>query len=216
LVTFIALATAGCESQSFRVDQRTAVHLGTVTNVEQVSLQSNVPAGAIVGGMVGLMAGGSNAPVRNNVLGATVGGAATAAAQGDLTGFSYTVQMVDGSTVRIISDQREIRSGDCVAIERVGETSNIRRENPAYCAIGNAAAVGAVQGDSVNAAERCEAAKAELVHASTTDAVDLATRKINCCVTGKTRTLTSSPGRRLRTSESPCSQSRCQGRWISE
>ena len=184
-VTFIAPATIGCESQVFTVGQRTTVQFGTVTNAEQVNLQSNVPAGALVGGTVGLMAsGGSSAPVRNGIVGAAVGGAATAAAEGNRTGVSYTVQMTDGSTVRIVSDQQEIRPGDCVAIERVGETSNIRRESAAYCARDNASAVGAVQGDAVNAAQRCESAEAELVHASTTEAVDMAHRKIDLLCNG--------------------------------
>ena len=112
-------------------------------------------------------------------MGAAAGGVVTAAAHANRTGFSYTVQINDGSTVRIISDQREIRPGDCVAIERVGQTANIRREPSAFCARENAQAVQAVQSDVEGAAARCEAAKQELVMATTPEAVDLAYRKIN-------------------------------------
>jgi hypothetical protein len=81
--------------------------------------------------------------------------------------------------VRIISDQREIRSGDCVAVEQMGQTANIRREPAGFCARENAQAVQAVQEVTQAAAAHCEAAKEELVMASTPEAIDLASRKIH-------------------------------------
>lgn len=175
----VLLAAVGCETQSFRVGQRTTVQFGTVSRVEQVQLQSDAAAGALVGGTLGLMASGSSrtAP-RNAIMGAVVGGATTAAIQGDRTGTAYTVAMLDGSTVRIISDQTGIRAGDCVAIERVGETSNIRREPSDYCARENHQAVAAVQKETEAAATHCQAAKAELVGARTAEEVDTASRKV--------------------------------------
>jgi len=179
LVCIILLAAVGCPAPAPRVGQRTTIHFGTVQRVEEVRLQSDAAAGALVGGTIGLVAsGGSRNAPRNAILGAAVGAAATTVAQGDRTGIAYTVTMLDGSTTRIISDQREIRVGDCVAIERVGETANIRREHPAFCARDNQAAVQAVQQDTEAAALRCEAAKEELVQATTPEAIDLASRKI--------------------------------------
>lgn len=180
-VTWIlALAIVGCHTQSFRVGQRTTVQFGTVRSVEEVPLQSDAAAGALVGGTIGLAAsGGGRSTARNAILGAAIGGAATAAAEGPRTGTAYSVELLNGSTVRIISDQSEIRVGDCVAIERVGETSNIRREPPAYCASGNQQALRSVQPQAEAAASRCEAAKEELVNAGTPEAVDTATRKVN-------------------------------------
>jgi hypothetical protein len=179
LTWIVLLAAFGCETQSFRVGQRTTVEFGTVRSVEQVPLQSDAAAGALIGGTIGLAAsGGRQSTARNAILGAALGGAATAAAEGDRMGTSYSVELLNGSTVRIISDQSEIRVGDCVAIERVGETSNIRREPAAYCARENQEAVQSVRESSETAANRCEAAKEELVRASTPDAVDSATRKV--------------------------------------
>jgi hypothetical protein len=176
----IALAALGCETQSYRVGQRTFIQFGTVRNVEQVNLQSDVPAGALIGGTLGLVAsGGSRNAPRNAIMGAAVGAAATSVVQGNRTGIAYTVAMLDGSTIRIVSDQSEIRVGDCVAIERAGDTNNIRRESSAYCASQNQAAVRAVQQETVAAAARCEAAKQELVSATTPEAADLATHKIS-------------------------------------
>ena len=175
----ISLAAAG-SGEAQRAGQTSTVQFGTVRNVEQVKLQSDAAAGALVGGTIGLVAsGGSRNTVRNGIIGAAAGGAVTAAAQGNRTGTAYTVEMNDGSRTRIISDQREIRVGDCVAIERVGQTANIRRETAAYCAKENAQAVQAVEKDTQAAAARCEAAKEELVAASTAEAVDMAYRKIN-------------------------------------
>ena len=108
-----------------------------------------------------------------------IGAAATSAAQGDRTGIAYTVAMLDGSTIRIISDQSEIRVGDCVAIERIGETNNIRREPAAYCARENQQAVAALQQQTEAAAARCEAAKEEMVNAGYPEAVDTASRKVS-------------------------------------
>ena len=180
LTWILALAVVGCQTNTFRVGQTTSVQFGTVTNVEQVNLTSDVPAGALVGGTIGLIAGGGgrNAP-RNAILGAAVGAGATAVAQGNRTGIAYTVRMLNGSTIRIISDQSEIRVGDCVAIERAGDTYNIRREHPAYCASQTQAAVQAIQQQAQAVAAQCEAAKDELVRATTPEAVELATTKVN-------------------------------------
>ena len=68
--------------------------------------------------------------------------------------------------------------GDCVAIERVGETNNIRHESAAFCVRENLPAVASVRQETEAAAARCEAAKEELVAASTPEAVDTASRKI--------------------------------------
>lgn len=180
LTWILSLAVLGCQTNTFRVGQTTSVQFGTVTNVEQVNLQSDVPAGALVGGTLGLIAGGGgrNAP-RNAILGAAVGAGATAVAQGDRTGTAYTVRLLNGSTIRIITNQSEIRVGDCVAIERAGDTNNIRREHPAYCASQNQQAVQAIQPQTQAIAAQCEAAKDELVKATTPEAVELATTKIN-------------------------------------
>ena len=174
------LAAVGCQQNAFRVGQRTHVQFGTVTNVEQVNLQSDVPAGALIGGTLGLMtgAGSGNAP-RNAIVGAALGAGATAAIQGNRTGIAYTVRMLDGSTIRIISDQSEIHVGDCVAIERAADTNNIRREHPSFCAAPNQQAVQAIQQQTEAAAQHCLAAKEELVRATTPEEVNLATAKVN-------------------------------------
>ena len=77
-----------------------------------------------------------------------------------------------------MSDQREIRQGDCVAVEKAGDTANIRRVSASYCEKSNEAAVQAVASEARKDAEECAAAKQQLVDAETAQEADLAGRKV--------------------------------------
>lgn len=175
----VALATlAGCEATSHRVGQSASVQFGVVQSAQEVTLDSNAVQGAVIGGTLGVLASGSGSRGRGAVTGAAVGGATSAAAQGNRTGTQYTVQMSDGSSTRIVSDQREIKVNDCVAIERVGSSANIRRASTDYCDPANAEAVSAVSDATKSEAAHCETAKQELAAAENDKAMDLAIRKV--------------------------------------
>jgi outer membrane lipoprotein SlyB len=179
-VLFALSALAACVSTQ-RAGQSTTVQFGVVRNADPVTLDSNAAAGALVGGKIGLARaqgrrGRSSA--QNMIVGAGAGGALGSATDQNRRGVSYTVDMADGSTVRVVSDQREIRVGDCVAVERVRSTANIRRAPEQACDTQNARAVQAVQASARNEAAKCAAAKDELVRASTADEAELAERKI--------------------------------------
>ena len=103
-----------------------------------------VPSGAVVGGALGLASAGgksSSKKARNALVGAAAGGAIAGAAQGSQKGMLYQVEVGSGEIVQVVSDQREIRSGDCVAVEKSGDTANIRRVSASYCDKANQAAV---------------------------------------------------------------------------
>ena len=171
----------GCASPTQRVGETTTVNFGVVRSAEQITLDSQAAQGALVGGTLGLMrSGGSsrNRRVANGIFGAAIGGALTAAAEGSRKGMSYTVEMLDGSTTRIVTDQRELRMDDCVAIERVGQTANIRRVADGYCDVANRTAVNLVVGEVRSDALACESAKQELADATTNEEADLAIRKV--------------------------------------
>jgi hypothetical protein len=180
-----SLAMTGCEMNATRVGQTATVQFGVVRAAQEIELNSNAAQGALVGGTLGLMsgraggAGPSGRRARNAIVGAAAGGAMTAASEGDRRGTQYTVEMMDGSSTRIVTDQREIREGDCVAIERVGNTANIRRASASYCDNANQQAVRSVDSHTSSDALGCEIAKQELVDATTDEAVDLAKRKID-------------------------------------
>ncbi len=171
----------GCTTQSHRVGQSARVQFGVVSSANEVTLDSNAAGGAIVGGMLGLTSGGgsSSRRARNSIIGAGAGAALADASQGDRRGMSYTVAMLDGSSLTIVTDQRQIHTGDCVAIEQVGGTSNIRRVSQNYCERTNARAVDGVSEHARSEAVACQTAKDELVQAQTQEEVDLASRKID-------------------------------------
>lgn len=171
----------GCAAPTQRVGQNATVNFGVVQSADQITLDSNAAEGALIGGTLGLArSGGSsrNRRVANSIVGAALGGALTAAAEGDRAGMSYTVAMLDGSTTRIVTDQREIRMGDCVAIERAGQTANIRRVSDGYCDIRNQTAVNLVVREARSHAVECQRAKQELAEAATNEEADLAIRKV--------------------------------------
>jgi outer membrane lipoprotein SlyB len=164
---------AGCESM--RVGQSATVQFGVVQSAEQVTLDSKAAQGALLGGTIGVLAGGN---ARGAITGAAVGGVAGAAATANRTGTQYTVRMLDGSSTRIVSDQHQIKVNDCVAIERVGNSANIRRESPNFCDPANTEAVNQVS-DSVKAqAMQCETAKRDLAAAERQQSLDLAIRRV--------------------------------------
>lgn len=174
-------AMAGCAAPPQRVGQTATVNFGVVNSADEVTLDSDAAEGALIGGTLGLAtSGGSsrNRRVANGLVGAALGGALTAAAEGSRDGMSYTVAMLDGATMRIVTDQREIQTGDCVAVERVGQTANIRRVGDGYCDVANRGAVNLVVSAARSEAVACESAKQELVDATTNDEADLAIRKV--------------------------------------
>jgi hypothetical protein len=176
----LCAALGGSVASAQRVGQSTLVQFGRVQNAETVRLDSDATKGALIGGTIGLISGSGRrgAPVRNGILGAAIGGIGTAAVQGNRTAIAYTVAMTDGTVTRVVTDQREIRPGDCVAVERSGQTANIRREPAAFCDRANEAAIRSVRPSVQREAVQCQQAKQELADATTKEAVDLASRKI--------------------------------------
>ncbi len=170
------IVVTGC-AEGHRVGRSTSVEFGTVRSAEPVTLDSNAARGALIGGTIGVAAGRSDSATFNAIRGATVGGAATAASEGDRKGIEYTVELSNGSSARIVTDQREIRVGDCVAVERATSTANIRRTSERYCDPSNSQALHEVQGSVQSQAADCEKAKADLAKAKGEEAIALGVRK---------------------------------------
>ena len=166
-----------------RAGQSVTIQYGIVSAASQVDLKSGaVPKGAVVGGSLGLMSASgksSSKKARNTMVGLIAGSAIAGSAQGSTTGMLYTATLAGGGgQVQVVTDQREIRPGDCVAIERAGETANLRRVSSAYCDEANKAAVQAVAAEAREEAEECLLAKQQLVDAKTEQEAELAARKI--------------------------------------
>jgi hypothetical protein len=157
-------------------------------STESVNLQSTAGRSAIVGGVVGYHATSSSKSSSRKWRNAAIGSAAMAGAkrsgEGDLTGVMYTVALVDGSQLNIISDQTQIVSGDCVTVEQVGDNANIRRADPVLCEPETQVLMPDLEGELVEEAEECYAAKQQLLAADSDQAAELASRKVRVLCNG--------------------------------
>ena len=182
LVPALFVGSALVPASAQRAGQSVTIQYGIVTGARQVDLKSGaVPGGALVGGALGIASAGgksSGKKARNAIIGSVAGAAIAGAAQGSQQGMLYEVSVGPGGVVQVVTDQREIRPGDCVAVEKAGDTANLRRMSMSYCDQANQAAVKAVAPEARKDAEECVAAKQQLVDATTVEEADLAGRKI--------------------------------------
>ena len=179
LTLSLAITTAPVFAQ--KSGQSAKITTGIVENAQKVQLDSDAGLGALVGGSLGLLSAGgksSSKKARNAIIGAGAGGAMTGLAQGSRDGVAYTVRTGEGSTIRVITDQTEIRIGDCVIVEETGSTANVRRVTPTMCESASAKAVAELQDSFQQEATECHNAKTQLVNAQTTGELDLAQRKM--------------------------------------
>lgn len=162
-----------------KAGQSATVTLGVVQSAERVTLQSTGGGkGAVVGGTLGYASGSSKSKSRRNAL---IGGAAGAAlsSSGKSEGMQYAVRVGDGSVIVVVSDQTQIQIGDCVTVEQSGDLANIRRQDPLACEQPAVASSPDIQAEFVDDADKCAAAKRELLDAQTQEALELATAKAN-------------------------------------
>ncbi len=180
LILAVTLSTAPAEAQ--RKGQNVSVQYGTVIQKEQVDLNSGaVPRGAVVGGALGLASASgksSKKKARNALIGAAAGGAIASSSQGSTRGMLYTIDLGSNGMAQVVTDQTEIVRGDCVALEKAGETANVRRISSAYCEPSNAAAVAAVAEEDAEDADECYEAKQLVVNSTTAEEFEFAKAKM--------------------------------------
>lgn len=145
-----------------------SVAYGTVENVQQVKMKGNYGEGALIGGALGLLAA-SGYSTGSQALGAAAGAGLGALVAKETAGTAnqFTIRLVNGNTVSVVTDQKDIVAGDCVSVEQ-GEHTNVRRvsttmcttpaSHPAYPEIH-----ASVQSDSAD----CAAAKKQLLDSTT-------------------------------------------------
>lgn len=183
IISIISISVLLTTAPSFaqKAGQSVRTTTGIVTNAQQVKEHSDAGTGALIGGALGLLTGvgkSSSKKVRNTLLGAAGGGAVAAVAQGDRNAIAYTVNTSDGNSIRVITDQTEIRIGDCVMVEDTGSTANLRRMSPTACESASARVREELHGSFQQEAVECHKAKQQLVNATTADKLDLARRKM--------------------------------------
>ncbi len=161
-----------------------SIRVGEVVAQERVEIQDNsVAKGALIGGTLGLAAGrnkSSRERRKRAAIGAGVG-AIAGAAKKKQAGMRYSVLTADGTIVQIVTDQTQIRLGDCVSVEESGGKANIRRISNTACQPESASIMNdpLIQAELQEEAAECVAAKEGLLGAETDEAVDRALRKIS-------------------------------------
>ena len=157
--------------------QTSVISYGRITAVRQVDLQNQgaQTTGALVGGLLGV-ASGSGQSSSNRALrglgGAAVGGRVAGAA-GSSTGFEYTILINGTNTIRMVTNEGGLRTGDCVSVER-GQFNNLRLVDDARCATPTPATPQAAAGE----ADACAAATQQVLTAKTDADFDRAERRM--------------------------------------
>lgn len=181
LSSVIGLSLALLGSTSTALAQRTGdsarISVGIVERAERVSLKSDTGRNALLGGAVGWAIARNQSSTRQAAAalgGAAIGGGATQAAQGDNMAMQYTVRTTGGSMIQVITDQTEVRIGDCVLVEETGDNANVRRKDPTMCQPANKEVMSRVEGELQQDASQCDAAKQRLFEAKTPEEVQVA------------------------------------------
>ncbi len=166
-----------------RAGQMASIRYGTVVGMQIVNLRDgNAAKGALVGGAFGaaLSKKSSSKTKRrqNAMIGAAIGGIAAASKKKE--GRRYSVRTNDGTVIQILTEQTAIRVDDCVIIEEVGGSANIRRTAMSACDAASQSLMNSpeIRAELQEEAAECTAAKDGLVNAETDEQMDLAVRKI--------------------------------------
>ena len=163
----IAAALFSATAPAQQSGQNVSITVGIVEAAEAVTLQSTGGGkGAVVGGTLGAISGGDSKSSRrkNALIGGTAG--ALVSRSGESQGMQYAVRTGSGQGIVVVSDQTQIKVGDCVSVEQSGDRANIRRLDPVACDPGAKEAVAALQDELIEEANECDAAKQE-IHSAT-------------------------------------------------
>jgi len=175
----LMLAPAMAEAQ--KKGQSMSVQHGIVVKSERVDLSENkAPAGAAMGGTIGLLTGRSSGYKRrrNAAIGAAAGGILGAAGSTQQVGMMYTIETAGGVT-KVVTDQTEIHMGDCVVVEMANDRANVRRVNREVCDPAAAEVVKELEEEFQEEAAECASARAELAAAKTDAEFDRALMKVD-------------------------------------
>ena len=159
-----------------------SVSYGTITGINQQERDTSGGAtgGAVLGGLVGLASGSGRS--RSNRALRTLGGAAVGSAAGGAmargTEMVYTVDLVNGGTVRVVMDSGNFHRGDCVAVEQGAPSANPRRVSSEFC-LNNAAIPQQYKAAKQREADQCAQAKQRLLDAQTEEEINTAAMVMN-------------------------------------
>jgi len=159
-----------------------SVSYGTITGINQQARDTSggSTGGALLGGVVGLASGSGRS--RSNRALRTLGGAAVGSAAGRTMAqgveMVYTVDLINGGTVRVVMDSASFHRGDCVAVEQGGPSANLRRVSGEFC-LNNAAIPQQYKAAQQREADQCAQAMQRLLDAETEEEVNTAAMVMN-------------------------------------
>ena len=183
-LALLVLAYSG-PSVAQRAGQSVTQQIGIVIGAQAVDLQSAAGGGALVGGTLGAVTtssrAGSSRRARNAIIGGAAGAALASRAQGNRNGMQYTVEISPGTRITVVTDQREIRVGDCVIVEQGGTgMANVRRASPSLCEASAEDEIDEEIYEELNElADLCLRAKERLLDAETDEEIEAAIRRVN-------------------------------------
>lgn len=179
----LVLAAALLSAQVSRDSRNKTIRIqyGKVAKIDAVTMKSDaVPAGAVVGGILGLALSGPKA--KDKAAGAAIGAGGGAlmgkALEGKNTASAFTITMNDGSTIKVITEQKDLRVDDCVSVEQ-GDQTNLRRVDAVFCDRGSSVHTDAdVQQDQQRDSDVCQSAQQQLLDATTDADMQRAVAKV--------------------------------------
>lgn len=183
ILSALSVLLAACAGTVPGTDSSTnsliAIQYGRIEQIRQVQMQPSYGKSALLGGGLGALAA-SHYSAGSQAL-AAAGGAllgSLVAKERAGTAEQYTVGLVNGNTVAIVSEAHDLAVGDCVSVEQ-GEQANIRRVDPVMCSSPNAAATHPqIHAEVQQASSDCLAAKQEMLKASTEEQANVAYQKM--------------------------------------
>ena len=179
----LVLALAGCASTDpdtgSASNQVITVQYGTLESVVQVDMAPSYAKDSVIGGALGLLVA-STGSTGEQVGGAVIGAGLGALVAKETAGKAqrYTVRLVNGNTIAIVTEHHDLVAGDCVSVEQ-GKHANIRRVSPVMCSTPASHPAYAPMHSAVSQeSAECHAAKQELMKASTEQQTDIGYRKM--------------------------------------
>lgn len=167
---------ASLSVQAQRRGDNARVTIGVVEGAQRVQFDSGAGKGALLGGAAGwaLARNRSSGTQAAAALGGALAGGGVQKSRHGGTGMRYTVRTGGGSAIQVVTDQTEVRVGDCVSVEETGDHANIRRVDNDLCSPASPAVHEAVKPELAQDAEMCSQAKERLFEAKTPEDVEVA------------------------------------------
>lgn len=168
--TLFALLLLTPVTQAQVAGESVKLEYGNVDAVKTVQAQGSRAGGTIVGGLAGAAIAKDHRGL-GMIAGGLLGGGIEKHHTSKNTLEQYTVKLVSGGVVVIVTEQENMVVGDCVVVEQ-GQYANIRRVSGINCAVKQQPE------HHMSAASNCQKAKDELNNAKTDKAIEQAVIKV--------------------------------------